>query len=142
MSFPEKLQAVFDKYGTTELKIYTLLNLYDDVLDCYAEDQKELIKTILKELDIIDEFTFLVKEYALVDNSKLTKDAIELKLRILKALEIGQEEHKQKLLQYFEDEIKWALNVGVNPEQNVNYQNGWNKGYQRAMEEAKKKFEE
>ena len=41
MSFSEKLQAVFDKYGTTELKLYTLLNLYDDVLDCYAEDQKE-----------------------------------------------------------------------------------------------------
>ena len=41
MSFPEKLQAVFDKYGTTELKIYTLLNLYDDVLVVYAEHEKE-----------------------------------------------------------------------------------------------------
>ena len=41
MSFSEKLQAVFDKYGTTELKLYMMLNLYDDVLDCYAENQKE-----------------------------------------------------------------------------------------------------
>ena len=59
MSFPEKLQTVFDKYGTTELKIYTLLNLYDDVLDCYAEDQKEhkqKLQQWLKELDkIFDE---------------------------------------------------------------------------------------
>ena len=41
MSFPEKIKQVFDKYGTTELKIYTLLNLYDDVLAIYAEHEKE-----------------------------------------------------------------------------------------------------
>ena len=51
MSFPEKLQAVFDKYGTTELKLYTLLNLYDDVLDCYAEDQKERKQKLQERYD-------------------------------------------------------------------------------------------
>ena len=41
MSFPEKVKAVFEKYGMTELKSYHMLNLYDDVLVCYTEDQKE-----------------------------------------------------------------------------------------------------
>ena len=46
MTFPEKLQSVFDKYGTTELKVHMLLNLYDDVLAVYAEDQKERKKKL------------------------------------------------------------------------------------------------
>lgn len=105
MSFEEKIKHAFketlDSFGDDVWKhpfgLVEALRL--DVLAVYAEDQKELIKTILKELDIVDEFAFLVKEYALVDNSKLTKDAIELKHRILKVLEIGQEERKQKLLE-------------------------------------------
>ena len=52
MSFPEKLQAVFDKYGTTELKIYMLLNLYDDVLAEFdkhlKEDEQFFIETTKK----------------------------------------------------------------------------------------------
>ena len=52
MSFPEKLQEVFDKYGTTELKIYTLLNLYDDVLAEFdkhlKEDEQFFIETTKK----------------------------------------------------------------------------------------------
>ena len=52
MSFPEKLKEVFDKYGTTELKIYTLLNLYDDVLAEFdkhlKEDEQFFIETTKK----------------------------------------------------------------------------------------------
>ena len=103
MSFPEKIKQIFVEGWFRILHSKNLqkdfLKIQDDVLDCYSEDQKELIKAILKESDIIDEFAFLVKEYALVDDDKLTKDAIELKHKILKVLEIGQEERKQKLQQ-------------------------------------------
>ena len=51
MTFQEKLQAVFDKYGTTELKVHMLLNLYDDVLDCYAEDQKQRKQKLQERYD-------------------------------------------------------------------------------------------
>ena len=50
MSFPEKVKTVFEKYGMTELKSYHMLNLYDDVLDCYAEDQKERKQKLKKIL--------------------------------------------------------------------------------------------
>ena len=51
MSFPEKVKTVFEKYGMTELKSYHMLNLYDDVLDCYAEDQKERKQKLKKILE-------------------------------------------------------------------------------------------
>ena len=48
-----------------------------------------------RKIDIVDEFAWLIKEYV-IDDSKLTKDAIELKQRIINVL--GQE-RKQKLEQ-------------------------------------------
>lgn len=50
--------------------------------------------------------------------------------------------NKQKLQQLLKNEIEWVISSGINPAQNVDYQNGWNKGYQRAMENIRKKFEQ
>ena len=69
----------------------------DKVLAISTEDQKE------RKIDVIEEFAWLIKEYAFVDDIKLTKDAIELKQRILKALEPYEKKRKQKLQQWLDD---------------------------------------